>query len=425
MTCARATDDCRSLFTSSKDGSIARWDMSSFLQPELVGPEASTSKSPIIVKTDFLPKRPAGNKSKGKAKSSAAKGKSAMPRNHQSQDETVKGHTDEVYTLSVSADGKRLASGGKDRKVGIWDISSTERGKGCHWLQGLRGHRDTIASVQFRDGTSQVYTSSFDRTVKVYDAASLAYVETLFGHQDKIHDISLLRNELAVTAGGRDKTIRYWKVRDETQLVFRGGVTSKIRRMLEGGIDESESKPRTNGSDTMQNFVEGSVDCTAMIDDQHFLSGGDSGTISLWNIGKKKPIFTKGVAHGLDDPHPDAKEASPTPRWIVSLACLPYSDLFVSGSWDGQLRLWKISEDLRSFSLLGSIPARGFVNSLQILQSPASRMRAGKKAVADQGRKGVLIVAALAQEHKFGRWAKLREASNTSLVCMLEQKVQS
>lgn len=122
--------------------------------------------------------------------------------------------------------------------------------------------------------------------MKIYDIQSLSYIETLFGHQDKIYDLNVLRNELAITAGGRDKTLRYWKIKDETQLVFRAGGTSKIRSVLEGGLDGIENDDDEDNEDltgkkkvatTEKKFVEGSVDCTAMIDDTHFVSGGDSG----------------------------------------------------------------------------------------------------------------------------------------------------
>lgn len=221
---------------------------------------------------------------------SDGKGKAPIARNQPSQDAETAGHTDEIYTLALSSDGKRLASAGADRKVGVWDISSAEGSGGCKWVSALRGHKDAIVSVKFRLGSSQIYTSSWDRTVKIYDTASLSYIETLFGHQDKIYDLSVLKNEVAVTAGGRDKTLRYWKIKDESQLVFRAGGMSKIRRVIEGGIEDDEEelegkrskKPNgVNGQPVPdeKRFVEGSADCTAMIDDQHFLSGGDSGYV--------------------------------------------------------------------------------------------------------------------------------------------------
>lgn len=253
-------------------------------------PEASTSTStirptPKITKVDFIPKRVPPKR----RKDSTSKGKAAIARNQPSQDADTPGHTDEIYSLAISGDGSRLASGGKDRRIGVWDISSHDKpGEGCKWIKGLRGHKDTISSLNFRMNTNQLYTSSFDRTVKIYDILSLNYIETLFGHQDKIQSINLLRNELAITAGGRDKTIRYWKIKDETQLVFRAGGTSKIRSVLEGGLDDIENDDINNdANDQLQNgnkkistekkFVEGSVDCVAMIDDTHFVSGGDSG----------------------------------------------------------------------------------------------------------------------------------------------------
>ena len=71
-------------------------------------------------------------------------------------------------------------------------------------------------------------------------------------------------------------------------------------------------------------------------------------TLSLWNTGKKKPIFTASFAHGVETaPHADVdtpvdpktvatNTSAPTengevPRWITSLAALRGTDLFASG----------------------------------------------------------------------------------------------
>lgn len=52
------------------------------------------------------------------------------------------GHTDEILDLALSDDGKLLASGGKDRKLIVWDAEKGE------WLRSFGGHKDTI-SVRF------------------------------------------------------------------------------------------------------------------------------------------------------------------------------------------------------------------------------------------------------------------------------------
>lgn len=43
-----------------------------------------------------------------------------------------------------------------------------------------------------------------------------------FGHQDAITALDSLSRERCVTAGGRDRSVRVWKIAEEYQLVFHG-----------------------------------------------------------------------------------------------------------------------------------------------------------------------------------------------------------
>lgn len=113
----------------------------------------------------------------------------------------------------------------------------------------------------------------------------MGYVETLFGHQDHILSVDALRGETCVSVGGRDKTVRFWKIVEETQLVFRGGGRSRIREVLDGGLrgdDEGDDPDEAEGErakETTKKFIEGSIECVAMIDETTFVSGGDSGYV--------------------------------------------------------------------------------------------------------------------------------------------------
>ena len=92
------------------------------------------------------------------------------------------------------------------------------------------------------------------------------------------------------------------------------------------------------------------------------------------------------------------------------------------GSWDGEIRLWKVDQKLKSFSPIGTIPALGVVNSLQFLTPPkdfasaaswasrtssADASEAPVQATGKQAKAGsapVLLVAGVGQETRFGRW---------------------
>ncbi|KAJ6605078.1 WD40-repeat-containing domain protein [Mycena sp. CBHHK59/15] len=398
-TSAVASESGKHLFTSGKEGSIIKWDLVS-------GKKLATFHK-------VRPTKPPSAKAKGKTKGFG--------------DPAAEGHTDEVLALALSGDGKYLASAGKDRRLGVWDA---EQGVWIKGFVGHMGHKDLISALAFRKGTHQLYTGSFDRTLKLYDLSPgvMGYVETLFGHQDHVLALDALRGETCVSVGGRDKTVRYWKIVDETQLVFRGGGRSRVREVLEGGlrgedegddVDDEEiglsAKAKGKEQEKTTKFVEGSMECVAMIDETTFVSGGDSGSLCLWSTQKKKPIFTQALSHGFNEAESSTEGVIQTPRWVTAVASLRYSDLIASGSWEGDIRIWKLDAKLKSFALVGTVPAPGVVNSLQFLSPPKEffaeaewaqpRESTAKRKIGG----GALLVAGLGQEHRLGRWLSLKE----------------
>ncbi|KAJ7145984.1 WD40-repeat-containing domain protein [Mycena epipterygia] len=394
VTSAVASEAGTHLFTAGKEGSIIKWDLIS-------GKRLSTFHK-------VRPPQGSAGK-KGKAKGGG--------------DPAVAGHTDAVLALALSGDGKYLASAGKDRRLGVWDA---EVGVWVKGFVGQMGHKDLISALAFRKGTHELYTGSHDRTLKVYDLSPgvLGYVETLFGHQDHVLALDALRGATCVSVGGRDKTARYWKIADETQLVFRGGGRSRVREVLEGGLrgededvgDEEEGedggvrgKGKGKAREKTTKFVEGSMECVAMIDETTFVSGGDSGSLCLWTTQKKKPVFTQALAHGLNEAVSATEGVIQTPRWVTAVASLRYSDLIASGSWDGTIRIWQLDAKLKSFALVGTVPAPGVVNSLQLLAPPAELVtQAGWTQSTAKRKGGALLVAGLGQEHRLGRWLSLK-----------------
>lgn len=59
--------------------------------------------------------------------------------------------------------------------------------------QGFPGHRDIVSGLAFRQGTHELFSASFDRSVKTWSLDDRAYVDTLLGHQSEVLSIDLLR----------------------------------------------------------------------------------------------------------------------------------------------------------------------------------------------------------------------------------------
>lgn len=322
----------------------------------------------------------------------------------------IEGHQAAILCVAASADGKFVATGSADNKLIIWDAHNLQPLKVFTGQNRDNGHRDSVMSLAFRRGSNQLYSASKDRTVKVWSCDELAYVETLFGHQDEVLDVDVLAKEVCVSVGARDKTARFWRVVEETQLVFRGGGSGRSRSKMHDKTDSGVDLP-----DLDIVAHEGSIDRVAFVDDDTFITGSDNGALALWNIHKKKAVFTLPLAHGMQPPPSlDARSAEldmndqfrdlellgdlqPNPRWITALKVVPYSNIIITGSWDGHIRAFRITTDRRRLERIDIVGAEaatleGVINDLSIIEK------------GDHGRDGLLIAAAVGREHRLGRW---------------------
>ena len=242
-------------------------------------------------------------------------------------------HTGAILCVAASASGQFVVTGGADKRMIVWNASTLKP------LKVFSQHRDAVTALAFRGKTNQLFSASRDRTIKIWSLDELAYVETLFGHQDEVLDVAAVggKEERCVTVGARDRSARLWKVVEESQLVFRGGGEGAAKRDRNRRGATAKTDHDEDGSSYP--FMEGSLDRVIQIDTHLFVTGSDSGAISLYGLHKKKPLHVISVAHGVDpaiQPQESSAELDvsnvvctgrPTPRWITALASVPFTCL--------------------------------------------------------------------------------------------------
>lgn len=407
-------------YTAARDGTVVKWEIP---VPTSSSPSQQEGEGESAIKrqnTNTTPRR-------------RPKFLTSYRSNpHRRNDPSYLGPTSPILCIAASSSGKFLATGCLDSALIIWSTTTLKP------IKKFTQHRDAVLSVSFRHGTHQLFSASKDRTIKVWMLDEMAYVETLFGHQDDVVDIVGMLGERCISVGARDRTARLWKVVEETQLVFRGGGGGSIT----GKKDKDQGNEKDDGA--LERYEEGAIDRVALIDEDTFVTGSDSGNINLWSIHRKKPIFTVRLAHGLD-PAPPAQDemftesntkkkssGRPTPRWITALASVPYADIVLSGSWDGYVRAWKVSQDKRRIEGLGIVGqvtdassgnlanglseessakqmVRGFINDLSVFER-------GKR-----GENGLCVAAAVSKEHRLGGWRKMK-AKNGAVIFEIKRK---
>lgn len=336
-------------------------------------------------------------------------GSKYIPKSHLEFENTTDGHYNEILTVAASPDGKYVVTGGRDRKLIIWSTESLAPVK----VIPTKDRHGEVLSLAFRKNSDQLYVACADFKIRTYSINQFSQLEILYGHHDIVIDISALAMERCVTVGARDRTAMLWKIPDETRLTFRGGDdTNKMlkRWMKENAVEKEDGTIEYPDESKAPTFVsEGSIDVVTMIDDSHFVTGSDNGNLCLWSTSKKKPIYIERAAHGTIPPPTQDEISGETdvelkkqqlqgdklahPYWITSVYAIPYSNIFVSGSWNGSLKVWKLDETLRSFSLLSELKGcKGLVNKIQCVES-------GK-----HGRETFRVLASVSKEHRLGRW---------------------
>ncbi|KAI5950736.1 RRP9 [Candida jiufengensis] len=375
------------LYTVSKDIEIIKWDISTTSK--------NINKKPTRIKhTKGGPKFFNLNTSQQKL-------------NH---------HWEQINCIAASPDGKYIVTGGSDSRLIIWSSENLV----C--LKVLET-RSSVNSITFKRNSDQLFAACSDLRIRTFSINQFTQLEVLYGHQDNITDISSLARETCVSVGSRDKTAMFWKVAEETRLTFRGGDSiekkhpknqqqQKSKQINDN--NDNDNKNKNNNNEPFHN--EGSIDVVSMIDESHFVTGSDNGNIALWSLAKKKAQTTKRLSHGLQ-PQFKPQEASaetsidlatqqipePQPYWITAIHAPAYSNIFLSGSFGGTVKIWKLDETLRSFNLIGEIEnLKGFVVKID--------------SVEISELKKLKIFVLLSKEHKFGRWFNKLPGGRNALV---------
>ncbi|KAL5485795.1 hypothetical protein ACEPAI_6837 [Sanghuangporus weigelae] len=121
----------------------------------------------------------------------------------------LKGHTDSIYSLALSPDGKRFASGSLDKTIRIWNVDSGELVSGP-----FKTHTSGVWSVAFSPNNKLLVSGSEDKTICVWDVDSGELVLVpLKGHYHRVTSVMFSPvDENRVVSCSADKTIRMWDV---------------------------------------------------------------------------------------------------------------------------------------------------------------------------------------------------------------------
>lgn len=203
---------------------------------------------------------------------------------------TLEGHTNTVYIVAWSPDGKLLASGSRDNKLRIWDTST---GKPQHTIS----HKNRVFCIAWSPDSRFLASGARDddKTVRLWVRGS-GEMRRFEGHTSRVHAVAWSPDGKLLASGSNDRTVRLWDP-DQTQ--------GEARHILAGHT--------------------GAILCMAWSPNGKFLATGSSdGTIRLWDPDKGALLH---ILKGHSQP-------------VNTVAWHPKGKLLASGANDGTVRLW-------------------------------------------------------------------------------------
>jgi WD40 repeat protein len=205
---------------------------------------------------------------------------------------------DSVLCLAATPDGKKLASGGCDRLVNVWDLSGGLANAKID--QKIENHADWVFGVGFSPDGKRLLTCSRDKTSKVWDLEKKESLLTFPDHQNPVFGILSSRDGKFGYSVGEDRQLRTFNAQgDGKQVRASGGHGSAVYKVA---MHPTQPILATCSADA---------------------------SVRLWNADNGSATKT------LAPPHTD---------WVFAVAFSPDGNMVAAGGFSGEVKIWKVAD---------------------------------------------------------------------------------
>ncbi len=271
----------------------------------------------------------------------------------------LKGHGDTIDAVALSPDGTLIATGSFDKTIKLWDAA----GKELRTFAGPLGHTGQVLSVHFAPKGDQLASGSADYTAKIWDIPTTVPGKT-FAHSGAVTKVAVAADGKTFALAGSDGIIKLFPLGEE-----------------KGALELKGHVGAVTGLGFMQNN-------TALV------SIGADKTLRFWNPadGKALASYTTGTAD------------------LTGLAVNPNNAAAYTTSADGVLKFWQVPPPAQPKS---PPPAKDAITSLFVTPEGATALYAsadktltlfpvatGVPAGSYAGAKGAIEAAALSVDQQ-------------------------
>ena len=225
---------------------------------------------------------------------------------------------DRVLCLDFSTDGNLLATGGgepsRSGEVMIWDVTTQALVQNV-----VDAHSDTVFGIEFSRDGKYLLTGAADKFVKIFEVAGGKHIKSFEGHTNHVLDVSWRADGKVIASAGADNVIKVWNVESGEQERTIAGYTKQVTSLQFIGrshlfvscagdktvryhLGDNGSNVRTFAGATDFMFATAASD-----NEQIVIAGGQDGILRVWNGTNAQVLKT------FEPPKPADSAAAETP----------------------------------------------------------------------------------------------------------------
>lgn len=222
---------------------------------------------------------------------------------------TLGGHTDIVYSVAWSKDGKLLVTGSHDKTARLWNTATGKE------MQVLKEHSDAVTRVCFAPDGNSLYTASLDKSLRRFGVADGKLIRAFSGHNEPIYALALSPDGKGLITSGVEPRLRWWNPEDGNTTRYSDGSGGQVNEVLFSA------------------------------DGKRMVSADSGGYVRLWDAGGG------GQQRALEG----------AGEWLYAVAMSADGKWVAGGGADGVVRLWQSENAALRLSLVCGYPSeKGF-----------------------------------------------------------------
>jgi WD40 repeat protein len=128
-----------------------------------------------------------------------------------------------VGALAWSSDSKRIASGGDDKRVHVWDATTGDN------IFTYRDHSNQISSVAWSPDGIYIASAGYnEKTVRIWNATTGDNISIYLSHSSTVRKVAWSPNGKLIASASNDKTVHLWEPTTRRHIFTYQGHSDKV-----------------------------------------------------------------------------------------------------------------------------------------------------------------------------------------------------